>query len=108
MGALRRYYHEQVRHHHRFYIAVVLTIVAVSGLVVPIVADVVDSFAHYNPRYYEPRDPERAEWLMRRGGGDQTTLPLEDLVKILLFVLAGVAWLAVGPRDAGGRRSPRR
>lgn len=108
MTGLRRYYHHHVKHHRRFHVAVLFTILAVSYVVVPSILTFIDAAAKYNPIHYEPRDPDRGDWLRRRGGADRLDVRLDDLVKVTLFVLAGLAWLAVGPPSGSSRRPPRR
>lgn len=105
--SIRRSYHRHVKHHHRFNIAVILTIIAVSWLVVPLVVRIIDSAASYGPTDYDPRDVQRGERLVRRGpiALDDFALTWEDAAKLLLFLVVALAWLAVAP---GTRRSGRR
>jgi hypothetical protein len=102
---LRRYYHHQLRHHQRFHVAVLLTIVVVAYVVVPAVASFFESVGGYRPTDYEPKDAERQSWLVKQDRLGLGALGWDDLVKIVLLLLAGVAWLAVAPIDA---RPPRR
>lgn len=106
--SVRRFYHRHVRHHHRFNVAVILTIVAVSWIVVPAVVRIIDSAGSYAPSGYEPRDASRGEWLVNRGPItlDQFVLTWEDAAKLLLFLVVALAWLAVAPGTS--RRSGRR
>jgi hypothetical protein len=105
--SLRRFYHHHVKHHQRFNVAVFLTIVAVAWVAVPPVSDVFNTIGLYDPRAYEPKDAERAEWLARR---DVLALPQvswENLGKVALIIFVGLAWLAVTPRARPGRSSRR-
>lgn len=104
MSLLRRYYHHQFRHHQRFHVAVVLTIVAVSYAIVPAVVRFVESLATYNPIRYEPKDVERGAWLERKIPLGLADIAWDDLLKIALFILAGLAWLAVAPPAGSERR----
>ncbi len=99
--SLRRYYHHHLKHHQRFHLAVMLTIVAVAYVVVPSVVQFIESAVNYNPRDYEPKDVERTQWLSRNPFR-LDDFAWDNLIKVTLFVLAGLAWLAIGPG-----RSPR-
>lgn len=104
--SLRRVYHRHVKRHHRFNVAVILTIVAVSWIVVPPVVRIIDSAADYAPTDYDPRDVQRGERLVRGPMSlDDFVLTWEDAAKLLLFLIVALAWLAVAP---GMRRSGRR
>lgn len=113
--SLRRFYHRYVRHHHRFNIAVVLTMVAVAWIVVPAVARFVETLGRYDPAAYEPKDAQRTEWIASNPALFVETLTWETAVKLALFVFAALAWFAVSsstPRGGGSRpgagRAPRR
>jgi hypothetical protein len=106
--SLLRRYHHRLRHHQRFHVAVLLTIVAVSYVAVPAVLRVVEAVGSYDPGGYDPKDFARGAWLARRGAATVGALAWDDLVKFGLFVLAGLAWLAVGPAGASPRRRLRR
>ena len=106
MGVLRRYYHHHVKHHQRFHLAVMLTIVAVAYVAVPMVMRFIDSVANYDPRGYEPKDAQRTEWLAKTPF-TLNDVTWENLFKVALFVLAGLAWLAVVPSRAPRPRSRR-
>lgn len=106
--SLRRYYHHHVKHHQRFHVAVLLTIVAVAWIAVPAVARFVDTVGNYDPNAYEPKDTERAAWLGMRDGLSLENLSWANLLKIVLFIFAGIAWLAVAPAVHRPGRAPRR
>jgi hypothetical protein len=106
--SLLRRYHHRLRHHQRFHVAVLLTIVAVSYVAVPAVLGVVEALGSYDPAGYDPKDLDRGAWLARRGVTTVGALAWDDLVKFLLFILAGLAWLAVRPSGAAPRRRLRR
>jgi hypothetical protein len=102
---LRRYYQHQLRHHQRFHVAVLLTIIVVAYVVVPAVTAFFESVGGYRPTDYEPKDVERQSWLVKRDRSALGALGWDELVKIVLLLLAGVAWFAVAPVDS---RPPRR
>lgn len=87
----------------------VLTIFALSYVVVPRIAQFVDSVAGYNPAHYEPKDADRADWL-RQQDPDAfiKSISGETLFSIALFVLVAVVWLTVVPDRAPRRRPPSR
>ena len=95
--SLRRFYHRYVRHHHRFNIAVILTIVAIAWVVVPAVVSVVETVSLYNPEDYEPKDTERGHWLARRDALSTAAFTLENVLKVILFLFVGLAWLLLAP-----------
>ena len=105
--SLRRFYHRYVRHHHRFNVAVTLTIVAIAWIVVPAVVSLVESFKHYNPQAYEPKDVERGQWIGRREVLTVEDFTWENILKLALFVFVGLAWLLLAPtlqRSSGSSR----
>lgn len=115
--SLRRFYHRHVRHHHRFNIAFLLTIVAVAWIAVPAVARFVDTVGSYNPAVYEPKDGERGTWMAQQGSLSLDTLTWQTVLKIALFVFAALAWFAVSSSatrpgasrpGASAGRAPRR
>ena len=108
MSLLRRSYHRRLRYQQRFYVALVLTVIAVSYVAVPLVVRVVASVGHYDPAGYEPKDLERGQWIERRGGVHLSEIGWSELLKVVLVVLTGVAWMAVGPGQSARSRSRRR
>jgi len=103
--SLRRYYRYYVRQHPRFLVAIVVTIFAVGYIGVPIVLRVLDSFGTYDPRGYDPKDRDRETWLARHPD-DLSALAWDDLIKVGLLIVVGVAWLTVIPSSRGRRRPP--
>jgi hypothetical protein len=109
MISLRRYYHRHLGHHARFHLVVAVTIIAVSYMVVPHVARVIETVAGYNPAGYEPKDADRADWI-RRTDPDAfiANLSWEAMVNVSLFLLVAVLWLTLLRDRAPKRRSPPR
>jgi hypothetical protein len=86
----------------RFYLAVLLTIVAVAYLAVPWLARLIDAAREYSPSYYEPKDFTRQEYILRHGL-PPASFTLRDIVIDVGLVLAVVvAWITVLSR--GGTR----
>jgi hypothetical protein len=106
--SLRRFYHRYVKRHHRFNIAVILTIIAVAWIVVPAVVSLVESVSLYNPLAYEPKDAQRGQWVGRRQAGSVDVLSLENILKLVLCLFAGLAWLMLAPTLQRSGRSGRR
>ena len=94
---LRRFYHRHVKRHHRFNAAVFLTIFAVAWVAVPAVTRFIETVGSYDPRGYEPKDADRGVWLENRTPLFFEGLTWENILKIALFIFAGLAWLAVAP-----------
>jgi hypothetical protein len=88
----------------------VLTIFAVSYVIVPRLARFVDTMGDYNPAHYEPKDADRAEWLQRQGdaGAFLYSISGETLFSVALFLLVAVVWLTIVPERAPRRRPPSR
>lgn len=105
---LRRFYHRYVKHHHRFNIAVFLSILAVAWIVVPAVVRFVETVSQYNPLAYEPKDVERGQWVERRPILSVEDLTLENILKLVLFLFAGLAWLLLAPTLQRSSRTGRR
>ncbi|MEX2146980.1 MAG: hypothetical protein WED01_08215 [Candidatus Rokuibacteriota bacterium] len=94
----------------RLQLAVVLTIFAVSYVVVPRLASLLDTMGSYNPAHYEPKDADRAEWLRGQGDPDAflSSISGETLFSIALFLLVAVVWLTLVPERSPRRRPPSR
>ena len=104
MLSLRRAYHRRFGYHARFHVAVIVTIIAVSYVLVPHVARLFDTLMGYNPAFYEPKDAQREEWLTRPESGDFLPgISWDVALNVLLFVVVAVVWLSLVPT-----RSPRR
>lgn len=88
----------------------VLTIFAVSYVVVPRLALLVSTMGDYNPAHYEPKDADRGEWLRRQGDPDAFLYSIsgETLFSVALFLLVAVVWLTLVPERAARRRPPSR
>lgn len=106
--SLRRFYHRYVKHHHRFNIAVILTIIAVAWIVVPAVVSFVETVSQYNPLAYEPKDAQRGQMMGRRQVLAADVLTLENILKIVVCLFAGLAWLMLAPTLQRSGRSGRR
>lgn len=110
MLSLRRRFRRLTGGHARFQFAVVLTICAVSYVVVPRLVHLVSTIGHYNPAHYEPKDADRAEWLRRQADPDAFLYSIsgDTLVSVALFLLVAVVWLTLVPERAPRRRPPSR
>ena len=109
MLGLRRAYHRRFGHHGRFQLAVVLTIVAVAYVAVPPVVRFVETMTGYSPRYYEPKDFARGEWLRQQeGGGLIDRVSWETASGVVVFIIVAVVWLTVVPSRSPRRRPPPR
>jgi hypothetical protein len=106
--SLRRFYHRSVKHHHRFNLAVILTIIAIAWIVVPAVVNFVETVSQYNPSVYEPKDTQREQWLGRSQVLSGGVVTLENVLKLALCLFAGLAWLMLAPTLQRSRRSGRR
>jgi hypothetical protein len=80
-----------------------LTIVVVTYVAVPWIANFLDALRGYNPIYpYDPKDLTRQDWVSRHGGHVATATPGNLLVSIVLVLLVVLVWMTVLPR--GGTR----
>lgn len=93
----------------RLYLYLVLTMLVVAYVVVPWTVAFIQSLSGYNPNYYEPRDPEREEYLSTQTASAESFYGWESAVKLVLLVLVGLLWLiAVSATPWGGARPFRR
>jgi hypothetical protein len=104
MRRFRHYYHKHFGRHGRLHFAMLLTIVVVTYVFVPWLAQLVGSLRGYNPFYpYDPKDYTRQDWIIRHG----VQLPIPSvgnlLVSIVLITLLVIVWMTVLPRG-GARR----
>lgn len=87
-----------------------LTIFAMSYVVVPRLAHLVATMGQYNPAHYEPKDADRGAWLRQQGDPDAVLYWIsgETLFSVALFLLVAVVWLTLVPERAPRRRPPSR
>ena len=107
--SLRRAYHRRFGYHARFHLAVVLTILAVAYVAVPPVVRFVETMTGYSPRYYEPKDFARGEWLRQQENAPDTVLDRvswQTASRVLIFLLVAVVWLTLVPYRSPRRRPP--
>jgi hypothetical protein len=92
----------------RFYVYLILTVIVVSYVAVPWVADFVTKLQGYNPTYYEPKDQAREELqktqspIQLKGG----QLSWQGTMKLLLLGLVVTLWLVSIP-SLWGQSRPR-
>jgi len=109
MLSLRRAYHRRFGYHTRLHVAMVVTIAAVSFVLVPHLARLLDSFTGYNPVFYEPKDAQRQEWLTRQESGEFLPgIGWDVALNVLIFVVVAVVWLSLVPMRSPRRPSGRR
>ena len=99
----------------RFYVVTFLTIVAVSYVAVPFASDLAESMTTYAPKYHDPKDFTRNDYLAeqaRQGSAPNAhdgifpaSLSSNRLIGMGLVVVVVVAWLGILPI---GSRQPRR
>lgn len=78
-----------------------MTIVAVTYLLVPWVASLVDAGRSYDPDYYEPKDQTRQEYVLRHGLTPAPVVkPWRLALNIGLVFLVVIVWMTILP----GRR----
>ena len=94
MGRVRRYFSKRAR----FHVAVLLTIVVVTYLLVPWIVHLIDASRGYNPFYYEPKDFTRQDFIARHGVPAPSLSPWETVVNVVLVFAVVVVWLTVLPR----------
>ena len=106
---LRRAYHRRFGYHSRFHLAVVVTIVAVAYVAVPPVVRFVETMTGYSPRYYEPKDFARGEWLQQQAGDAVLDrLSWQTVSSVLIFLVVAIVWLTLIPYRSPRRRPPPR
>ena len=104
MARLRHHYHKHFGRHGRFHFAVLLTIVVVTYVFVPWIAQLVDAVRGYDPSYpYDPKDVTRQDWIIRHGVHAPAVTPVNLILSLLLVLLLVIVWMTVLPRG-GARR----
>ena len=96
---LRRYFGR----HARFYLACLVTIVAVTYLLVPWIVDLIEAGRAFSPVYYEPKDASRQDFITRHGLA-VTPVSWKTVVNVLLVFAVVLVWLTVLPRGGARRR----
>ena len=85
----------------RFNLAVLVTIVVVTYLLVPWVVSLVDAGRSYSPGSYEPKDQPRQEHILRHGLQPVPVVaPWQLALNIGLVFLVVIVWVTILP----GRR----
>ena len=101
MARRRRFSYRRIRRRARFHLAVIVTILVVTYLLVPWVVGLVEAGRGYGPGYYDPKDHTRQEWILRHGLKPAPIVPPWQLaLHISLIFLVVVVWVSVLP----GRR----
>ena len=96
----------------RFYFYLVLTVVIVSYIAVPWVANFVAKLQGYDPQYYEPKDRDREDFqkskspIQLKGG----QFSWRGTVKLLLLAMVAILWMVSLPPSwkQGRNRTSRR
>jgi peptidoglycan/LPS O-acetylase OafA/YrhL len=96
--ALRRFYRRNFRRHGRFHLAVLLTIVVVTYLLVPWVVNLLDAGRGYSPVYYEPKDLTRQDWIARHPLPGPVSAPWQIAVNVALVFIVVLVWMTVIPK----------
>lgn len=99
----------------RFYVVTLLTIVTVAYVVVPLTVDLGDSMNAYAPKYYDPKDFTRGDYLADQARHGLlpasmnvwlSGLSLDRVVGIGLVCVVIIAWLTILPDTSrSGRRT---
>jgi hypothetical protein len=100
----RRYHPRRLGRQARFHLAVLLTIVVVTYLVVPWVVSLVDAARVYSPSYYEPKDFTRQEYILRHGLPASIDTSWKKAVNVMLVFLVVIVWMTVVPPGGARRR----
>jgi hypothetical protein len=95
----RRFSYRRLRRRARFNVALFVTIVVVTYLIVPWVVSIVDAGRGYSPGDYEPKDHTRQEWIVRQALNPVPVVaPWQLALNISLIFLVVVVWVSVLPR----------
>jgi hypothetical protein len=101
MPRFRHYYHKHFGRHGRLHLAMLLTIVVVTYVFVPWIAQIVNGLRGYDPFFpYDPKDNTRQDWIIRHGIQLPVAAPGHLVVSILLILLVVIVWMTILP---GGR-----
>jgi hypothetical protein len=84
-------------HHGRVYLAGLFTIVVLTYLVVPWIVGLIDAGRDYSPFYYEPKDANRVDYLLRQRP-ESAASPWRIGVNVTLVFAVVLVWLTVLPR----------
>ena len=99
MARRRRFSYRRLRRRARFNLAVLVTIVVVTYLLVPWVASLVDAGRSYGPGYYDPKDHTRQEYILRHGLKPVPVVgPWQLALNISLIFVVVIVWVSVLPR----------
>ena len=104
MGWLRHAYRKRLGRHAHFHLAVLLTIVVVTYLLVPWIVSLIDAGRGYSPTDYEPKDFPRQEYLARHGLPVPVVAPWKLVLNIVLVFLVVIVWMTLLPPGGARRR----
>jgi hypothetical protein len=104
LGRLRHWYHGRFGRRGRIQIAVLLTIVVVTYLVVPWLTELVDAMRGYGPAYYEPKDFTRQDFIIRHGIKIDSVPAWKVALNVSLIFLVVLVWMTVLPTGDARRR----
>lgn len=91
--------YRRLRRRVRFNIAIIVTIVVVTYLLVPWVVSLVEAGRSYSPGDYEPKDQTRQAYILRQGlKMVPARAPWQLAVNFTLIFLVVVVWVTVLPR----------
>jgi len=83
-------------HRARFNLAILVTIVVVTYLLVPWVVSLVDAARSYSPGYYEPKDQTRQEYIVQHGLKPVPLVgPWQLAVNVGLVFLLVILWVTL-------------
>ena len=101
---LRRTIRRQLGRRGRFRLAVVLTLVVVTYLVVPWVTSLVEAMSGFGPTYYEPKDFARQTFIIHHELRGAPSPPWQVALNITLIFLVVLVWMTVLPLGGSRRR----
>ena len=101
MARHRRFSYRRLGRRFRYNVAVLVTLVVVTYLLVPWIVSVVDGGRGYNPPYYDPKDQTRQDYILLHGLRPVPVVsPGQFFLDLSLIFLVVIAWATVLP----GRR----